>query len=242
MGRVANRPSAQALVALGTIIVGCACSRQQTTNRREPVRQQPTAVPGAAAGIPSSVPVAPPATDASSTAPQPSSAPCAPPNQRRLLLWYDDRTTYFPAVDRDALRCLTEAERAAIAYLTVDLGSGCETQFDDGEPRSVKCTLTAAMGLEDHCGAEHRALVQKWFKEAPDHCGVSVSGAYHQEILDRLELVVDGRRIALEYDAVGVEWGPGSEDLAWSETLTFVQTGESLKVVERTLRKGHRPK
>lgn len=241
-------PSAAALVMLGPIIVICACSRQQTTKGQEPIRPQPAPVyqpaPAAsvAASVPSSVPAALPMADTIPAAEEPPSSPCAPSKPRRLLLWYDDRTSYFPAVDREALRCLTEPERAAIAYLTVDLGSGCEPQFDDGEPKSVKCTLTAAMGIEDHCGAKHRALVEKWFKKVPDYCAVSVDGANHQEILDRLELVVDGRRIGLEYDAVGVEWGPGSKDLAWSETLTFEQTGESLKLLGRTLRKGSRPK
>jgi hypothetical protein len=105
----------------------------------------------------------------------------------------------------------------------------------------VRCTLTAAMGITNHCGKDHQALVEKWFKKAPKYCAVSIEGANHQEILDRLELVVDGQRLILEYDAVGVEWGPGSKDLSWSETVIFEHTGESLKVIRRTIRKGTRP-
>lgn len=149
------------------------------------------------------------------------------------LLYSLDRE-FRPVIDRGLLLALTEAERAAAAYVASVVGTACDQDGSAGlAPARVTCALTTALGLGLQCEGAHRESVQKWFGKAmPALCYQKPATAYSQTSLDRLLMSRAGPRIILSLDVVGTE-GPGGPSYRWSERLAFEERESHLVVIEQ---------
>jgi len=217
-----------------------------------PVDSPRLAPPPAVASV--SVPEAPPApapvtpTADASAAPPRTCAPLAGPTR---LFWFDKNGV--AALDREALACLTDPERAAVAYVTPTLGSQC-TWAGGPDSGHLDCPLTSALGLGYQCEEPHREFLRHWLpRDAPATCRRWPETAETQEALGELTLTRLGDRVTVAYEASGTTVdlgfllpGPGKGDSgrkvwSWSETLVFELRGERLMLVSRKT-KGTRSK
>jgi hypothetical protein len=108
-------------------------------------------------------------------------------------------------------------------------------------PGRMECRLTTALGLEDQCGDKHRLFMTRWLgTDMPRYCYKRPMTAFEQTVLDEVNLSREGSGIAVNYTATGVSAGVS---WGWSETLSFVETKSSVRLVSRrvTQRRGEPP-
>ncbi|WP_437274643.1 hypothetical protein WME90_25675 [Sorangium sp. So ce375] len=186
----------------------------------------------------------PPATP--SSAPEPSAtaeaSSCAPHDRPTKLYWTEGCCT--PVVAKDVVACLSEAERAAVGYVSAELVSHCDWAElpADGARGRLDCPYTSALGFGYQCEDTHREFLRRWFQEdMPSRCSQKPDTAYQQEVLVELAFSTVGSRTTVDYKAAGTT-GPGGKSWDWAETLVFEPRGaERMKLVRRTT-KGIRPK
>jgi hypothetical protein len=221
------------------ILVTAACVAACTRERSSGAPAQ-TSLPiqaSIAAPQPSATP--PPAPAPSATVDAPS---CTPHDRPTKLYWTEGCCT--PVVAKDVVACLSEAERAAVGYVSAELVSHCEwaeLPADDARGH-LDCPYTSALGFGYQCEDKHRDFLRRWFQEdMPSRCSQKPDAAYQQEVLVELNFSTVGTRTTVDYDAAGTT-GPGGKSWAWTETLVFEPRGiERMKLVRRTA-KGDRPK
>jgi polyhydroxybutyrate depolymerase len=183
----------------------------------------------------STSPTATGASSASAPATSATKASCPERKDPTKLLWRNDDLELELA--RDAIRCLTDAERAAVGYVASVVGSSCDwVQRPDayGAGGRMRCMLTAALGLGDQCAAPHEDFIESWLgDDAPAHCWRIPITAYAQAALDEVTLRRDEAAITVAFKATGTT-GPGGRAWSWSETLRFEPHGpKALALVHR---------
>ena len=167
---------------------------------------------------------------------------CPPHDHPTKLYWTEDCCT--PVVDKTAIACLSDAERAAVGYVSAELVSHCEwaTRPGDTTPGHLDCPYTSALGFGYQCEEQHRSFLSRWLAEdLPPTCAIKPEGAYHQELLVKLEFSSIRSLIKVKYEAVGTT-GPGARSWSWTETLVFQRRGpDRIKLTSRSA-KGNRPR
>ncbi len=150
------------------------------------------------------------------------------------LLWTD--ASHDLVFDKEALACLSGAERAAVGYVGATLGTDCEWApgTDLAAPEHMDCKLTTALGLGYQCGPKHKEFLLKWLgDDIPARCARIPITAYVQSVLTELSLTHEGPLITVAYQATSTT-GPGGEAWNWSETIGFRQRGpDALKIAFR---------
>jgi hypothetical protein len=144
---------------------------------------------------------------------------------------------YAPTLDRETIACLTDAERAAVGFVTPTLGGRCiPAPGDDDAHGHLDCPLTSALGLGYQCEEKHKEFLQRWLpKDAPAQCRRWPDTAYTQETLTTLTLTTVGQILTVDYEASGTT-GPGGKSWSWSETLVFEADGERLVLASRKMK------
>lgn len=143
----------------------------------------------------------------------------------KKLAWTDP-STYQLLLDEAALRCLSDAERAAVAYVATTVGTECDwvEGTDLSAPKDMDCKLTTALGLGPQCEEKHRALVHEFLgHEMPAQCAKIPTTAFAQTILSTLSLEHQAENITLTYETVTTT-GPTGKASRWSEVVEFRQT------------------
>jgi len=167
---------------------------------------------------------------------------CAPHDRPVKLYWTEGCCT--PALDEKAIACLSDAERAAVGYVSAELVSHCEwaTLPEHTTPGHLDCPYTTALGFGYQCEEKHRSFLLRWLAEdLPPTCAIKPDTAYQQELLVKLEFSSIGARIKVNYEGVGTT-GPGAKGWSWTETLVFERRGaDRIKLVRRSA-KGNRPR
>jgi len=160
---------------------------------------------------------------------------CVPRQGSIRLYWLENNATV--AFDREALACLSDAERAAVAYVTPTLGSQCiPAPSDDDVTSHLDCPFTTALGLGYQCEKKHREFLQHWLgDDAPTHCRLWPETAYTQEMLVALRLTTLGDRLTVDYEGSGTV-GPGGKTWSWSETLVFDVLADRIKLESRKMK------
>jgi hypothetical protein len=185
---------------------------------------------------------------------------CEASTGARKLFWFDaNREESGAVLDLEAIRCLTDAERAAVAYVAMLYGGDCnqgvqagDEPLDVGDPDAVVCPpseryeddrslpigcrLTSALELGCQCGKRHTEFVETWFqKSMPSQCYAIPGTATNQQILGELSVTSKGGLITLAYSGTSMRndhvdlRGPHFTD--WRETTKFERAGEtSLRV------------
>lgn len=170
-----------------------------------------------------------PSVRASTRPPAPEPAPPAastrvcPHFDATTKLAWTDETSYRLVVDEDACSCLSDAERASVAFVSAAMGSDCEwvEGTDLADPRHMDCTLTTALGLGHQCEDKHKGLVEAFLgNDAPAQCAKVPTTAYAQTALLTLSLRHEKDLITVSYEAVTTT-GPTGEAWRWSEVIDF---------------------
>ncbi|MBK9261890.1 MAG: hypothetical protein IPM54_19060 [Polyangiaceae bacterium] len=200
-------------------------------------RNQPEPLPTAPSVAP-----AIPQTSASAANAEPEPARSATPTKDcpkldvATKLVSTDPSTYRLIFDEAALQCLSDAERAAVAYVSATLGSDCEWESgtDLADPRHMNCKLTTALGLGPQCEEKHKGLVSEfWGNEMPAQCAKVPMTAFAQTALSSLSMQHQGELITVAYEAVTTT-GPMGEAWRWSEVIEFRNAeARALKIVTR---------
>ncbi|WP_281325247.1 hypothetical protein [Polyangium sp. 6x1] len=168
--------------------------------------------------------------------PESSAAPrvCPPRIGPIKLAWSD--ASYHLVLDDAALPCLSDAERAAAAYVGTTIGTECEWAegTDLAAPEHMNCKLTTALGLGFQCEAKHKGFLVAWLgDDIPAQCARIPTTAFSQTALVELSLRKESRAIVVSYKAVTTT-GPGGEAWSWSETIGFQEKGpDALKIAYR---------
>ena len=126
-------------------------------------------------------------------------------------------------LDEAVLRCLSDAERAAVAFVSTTLGTECDwiSGTDLSAPEHMDCKLTTALGLGYQCEAKHKSFLVDWLaNEIPDRCARIPTTAFSQSVLTDLSLKTEAPTITVDFRAVSTT-GPGGTTRAWSETIVF---------------------
>lgn len=159
---------------------------------------------------------------------------CPPRTGPIKLVWSD--ASYHLVFDDAALRCLSDAERAAIAYVGTTIGTECEwvSGTDLAAPEHMDCKLTTALGLGHQCEEKHKAFLVAWLgDDIPTQCARIPTTAFSQTALNELSVQREASLIVVAYKAVTTT-GPGGEAWSWSETIGFQEKGpNALKIVYR---------
>jgi len=150
------------------------------------------------------------------------------------LAWTD--ASYSLVLDQDALSCLSDAERAAVAYVGTTLGTDCEwiSGTDLSAPEHMDCKLTTALGLGYQCESKHKDFLVKWLgDDIPAQCARIPITAFSQTALMELSASHEGKMITVAYKATTTT-GPGGKAWTWSETIGFQEKSrDSLKIAYR---------
>lgn len=154
------------------------------------------------------------------------------------LLWMGK--DYEIVIDREALACLSNAERAAVGYVAAVVGSQCSwVKHPDAEGRGgqMHCKLTTALGLGHQCQERHKGLLARWLgDQIPSKCWMIPTTAFAQAVVDEVTLARQGSRIKVAFKATGTT-GPSGKAWSWSETLVFEENGpETLKLVRHDVK------
>lgn len=159
---------------------------------------------------------------------------CKPRAGAIKLLWRDEDAKV--ALDGEAFACLSEAERAAVGYVSALGGTECDWKpggatKPGGLPEHMECKLTTALGLGFQCEADHKRFLEGWLgDDLPATCARVPITAFHQTALDELSITHDGATIVVAYKAITTE-GPGADTWRWSETIGFAEKGpRALKI------------
>lgn len=193
-----------------------------------------------ASAVPPTISTSHPDVEDASPAPAPdggadaSVAACKKRVGAPKLAWTDE--SYHLVLDGEALSCLSDAERAAIAYVATSVGTECEWApgTDLSAPEHMDCKLTTALGLGYQCEEKHKALLVEFFgAEIPARCAKVPITAFSQTALLDLSLGHEGQTITVTYKAATTT-GPMGEAWTWSETIGFRETGpRALKIAMR---------
>lgn len=178
------------------------------------------APPAPSATVAATPSITPAVASAALAAPSASPRACAPPVATRRLLWLEDGSR--TALDHEALRCLSDAERAAVGLVAAQVSSQCDWDSSGGDPaRHLDCPLTSGLGLGFQCEEKHRGYLLRWLGDAlPPRCPRIPGTAYAQAVLDEVTLVTRGGKIVVQYRATGTH-GPGEKTWTWSERFEF---------------------
>ncbi len=175
----------------------------------------------------------------------PAPAKAAPRGSRKLVWRLGDDHDFGLALDRVELGRLTDAERAAVAFLATSIGTDCEWAKPPsaaGEKGKMHCKLTDALGLGEQCEEKHKAFVMGWLGgDAPSTCAKIPITAFSQTVFDELTLSREGDRIVISYAAVHTD-GPGGGTQSWSEAIRFAPRGKKgIRIEGRRVTRGKRP-
>ncbi|MDC0740545.1 hypothetical protein [Polyangium mundeleinium] len=159
---------------------------------------------------------------------------CPPRTGSLKLVWTN--ASYQLVFDDAALPCLSDAERAAVAYVGTTIGTECEWApgTDLAAPERMDCKLTTALGLGYQCEAKHKDFLVTWLgDDIPAQCARIPTTAFAQTALQELSLRNEPTTLVVAYKAVTTT-GPGGEAWSWSETIGFQEKGpNALKIVYR---------
>lgn len=187
-----------------------------------------------------------PSAPAVAARPAPAPLPQPPtPGPRRLLWRQGEEAGWALTLDRPAIGRLSDAERAAVGYLSTTVGTDCtwtSAPSPDGGAGKMRCELTDALGLGEQCGAKHRAFILGWLgDDAPSRCAQIPTTAFSQSAFDELRLERDGDRVVVDYAVVHTA-GPTGPTHSWSETIRFAPRGaQGLRIESRRVTKGKPP-
>jgi hypothetical protein len=134
---------------------------------------------------------------------------------------------------KDVFPCLSDAERAAVGWVSATVGSQCTWTSEE----HMSCRLTSALALGDQCEDAHWAFLRKWLKgRMPARCWRIPIGAYSQAVINELTLSTVPPRITVAFSATGTT-GPAGKAWTWSETLVFEEREpESLELVRHDVK------
>jgi hypothetical protein len=198
-------------------------------------RTSPPSPSSTASPPPSATQLPRPAPDAApEDVPDASAIACTKREGSVKLSWTD--ASYQLVLDGEALSCLSNAERAAVAYIGTTLGTDCDwvRGTDLSAPEHMDCKLTTALGLGNQCEKKHKDFLVEWFGEdIPAQCARIPITAYSQTALTELSLGHEGPMITVVYRATTTT-GPGGKAWSWSETIVFQEKAAgALKIAYR---------
>ncbi|WNJ18517.1 hypothetical protein [Pontibacter sp. G13] len=142
-------------------------------------------------------------------------------------------------VDMAMLDQLSEAEKAAVGFVSTFVGSECEWDGDAQEDMSnLKCQVISGLGLGYQCSEQHLGFLRKWFAaDGPsldqlENCPIIPNTATSFESFDQLNLYTEADTIVVESKISGVNMRLG-ETWRYSQTDRFIRFEQSLEYYEQ---------
>lgn len=156
-------------------------------------------------------------------------APFTPLTDKTVkVLWSSPSETFM---DEMYFKTISNAERAALGYLTISAGSWSKFNIN----RNEEHILETALDLDYQCSTKYKYYMQKWFKndskslEKIDFCHTRSYMASAQQNYNQIILRISGNKI---YTYGKIE-GINRDICGWSYTIktTFLITNNSIKVI-----------
>ena len=157
-----------------------------------------------------------------------------PTNKQVKFLWRETR--YNEALKTDInsiilneayIKGMSEAERAALAFVATKIGNECEWDGEVNEDRSnLKCKILWALDLGYQCSTKHLGYIKLWFRNDDEvlkqleRCPTTPDGATVQSTFDEIDLEVKGNEIIISFKAKGFNLREG-ESWTWTEKQFF---------------------
>jgi hypothetical protein len=157
------------------------------------------------------------------------------------ILWREDiynnelsDTMSTIVLDSSYFNTVTDAEKAAIAYVATFVGNEC---WWDGEYRSdrsnLKCRILTALGLRYQCSETHLGFLRQWFRDDStafaklENCPTVPFTSPIQETFDSISISAAGNFITVTSAITGVNI---RDDKEWHrvEKVIFRITGNKL--------------
>lgn len=168
-------------------------------------------------------------------------------NKNKLFLWREDvynanlKDTFNSIVISNSLcEKLSDPEIAALGYVATFIGNECDWDGEYKEDRSnLKCKILSALNLGYQCSAQHLGFLKKWFKndkkvlaEINSNCPTTPFTATIQETFDKIAIKVEGNKIAVTFDASGVNMRE-SYYWSWTETDYFIVKNNTIQLIKK---------
>lgn len=149
-------------------------------------------------------------------------------NSSARFLW---RKTIFDPQTKDSVseifinekycKNLSDAEKAAIAYVTTFVGNDCMWDGDAKDDRSnLKCRILSSLNLGYQCSDTHLNYLRTWFKndtfalEQLSNCPTIPYTATIQSTFENIDVRTTKNKIWISYTATGLNMRDGS---SWKE-------------------------
>lgn len=140
-------------------------------------------------------------------------------------------------IDQKLAEELTDAERAALDYVTTFIGSECDWDGKaNPEFSNLKCKTLSALKLGYQCSIEHLDFLQHWFQNDQEvliqlaSCPRIPFTASSQQAFDEIYLTTQGDTIKVWFSASGVNL-PMNATWEWTEENIFLVQDDAISLV-----------
>lgn len=136
---------------------------------------------------------------------------------------------------------ISDAERAAIAYVATFVGSECDWNGEANDSfTNLNCKVIRALDLGYQCSDKHLNFLRHWFRNDTtflkklNDCPIIPFTATHQNTFVYLTIKTNTGSIKVDYEA-GWTNGPEADSGEWTESILFkVNNGELIVLNKNT--------
>lgn len=153
------------------------------------------------------------------------------------ILWLDKKGVL--QINEDYIKTITNAQRAALGYITTNIGNDC---YWDGEKKAdesnLKCKFLSALNLGYQCSETHLSFLRQWFKKDPEvlknleTCTKTASSDKIQDRFVGLRMSTTNNTIKIVYGAMGMDT-ESQKRWRWIEESIYSFTEKEIKQIKR---------
>ncbi|SNR72064.1 hypothetical protein [Flavobacterium sp. ov086] len=153
------------------------------------------------------------------------------------ILWLDKKGVL--QINEDYIKTITNAQRAALGYITTNIGNDC---YWDGEKKAdesnLKCKFLSALNLGYQCSETHLSFLRQWFKKDPEvlknleTCTKTASSDKIQDRFVGLRMSTTNNTIKIVYGAMGMDTET-QKRWRWIEESIYSFTEKEIKQIKR---------
>lgn len=153
------------------------------------------------------------------------------------ILWLDKKGVL--QINEDYIKTITNAQRAALGYITTNIGNDC---YWDGKKKAdesnLKCKFLSALNLGYQCSETHLSFLRQWFKKDPEvlknleTCTKTASSDKIQDRFVGLRMSTTNNTIKIVYGAMGMDTET-QKRWRWIEESIYSFTEKEIKQIKR---------